>query len=295
MKFLTLLILILPGFVSAQTQILNLYEANDVRLSVLKIHNIKHERCFKYKISHNGRIDSSLVWASDFTYDHNSIIEQIHGESKDVAVFYAISFNDENSITKRELRITKNSTLINRLSEEYDYDNLGRQTYDIAYNMDTTRVMKLQKKYGADGKWVSTNHKMEIKLPVNNGVFFDQDSFKLQDSLFYDSEGRVNSWQYYDSQGKKAALYLYNYEGMDEKTVTIIEQLQDTQQVVSQTRYNKNGLIVENLHSYDPFDLYPDEEISVEKYYYNNNGTINTSLGYLNGKVVYIHKFFYDN
>jgi hypothetical protein len=291
MKIFRLFLVMLLGCAFARAQNSTRYEFNDIQLSVLKIYNIKRERCFEYKISRKGKIDSSLVWTADLIYDNNGgIIERMQKTNDKFSVFYSLSYNKFNAVTKRQFKATQDTVVKDKISEEFDYDSQGRQIDMTEYNKDTTFIMRHQNVYDSRGKCVKIMYKRE-----SNHAAYTMPEFKLQDSLFYDPDGRINSIQRFKLSGTKGELYLYNYEGTDEKTITIVAQYKDTQHILSQKKYDRNGLEIESLYCNNPFSLYPDEAITVEKYYYNTNSTLNTKLGYFNGKVVYIYKFFYDN
>jgi hypothetical protein len=162
----------------------------------------------------------------------------------------------------------------------------------VNYNKDTSKIVTSKRIYDDAGKWVKTMVKVEStfsKLRTNG--------FILNDSSFYDPDGKLNRQQFYDRSGVKTSTMLYSHEniGDDKEMVTKFNEIEDGQHFISKKIFNKYGQITQTSITpyYNPYPSNYDEANKLVKLFYNDNGTLNSCIGYDNGTVLYMTKLFY--
>ncbi|MFI5158767.1 MAG: hypothetical protein ACHQF4_07865 [Sphingobacteriales bacterium] len=263
----------------------------DFQLKIIKANKITVKDVYKYHISHNGnKTDSTLSWSINYIYDSDgNIVKQRFTDNKGKLYgTYDISYNSAGQVVERKVGIINAPAPYDSLNFKYLYDTTGTEIAEINNNNLLRMPKIIQKQYDNNGKWVRTISKVALNNAKGDAI--------VQDSLFYDTDGNLNTRQYYSSTGIKASAVIYSYEIQnDRKTVTVFFQKDGKQRFSSKTIYNKNGQIVQSTDTpyYDPYSSNYDDMNKLEKFYYNENGTLNTSIGYADGEVKYILKFIY--
>jgi len=273
-----------------QTNIINYFE---FQLKIIKANNITTSEVYSYHIKHKGvKVDSTLLWAVNYLYDTNKDIvgEIVTDNKKKIMSTYQIIYNKAGQVTQRIVRRRINERYIDSTNYSYTYDTTGLEKTVVVFNylLGKTTVIK---QYNNNRKLVKATMKIE-RSPNGDNTH----GFVLLDSLFYDPDGKLNTDQLYKTSGAKDIVFLYSYEiNGDDKTTIVFKQTEDKQYFYSKTIYNKYEQIIQStdLPFYNPFPSNFSDMNKFDKYIYNANGTINTSIRYDNGKVTDIIKCIY--
>jgi hypothetical protein len=302
MKIFALFFLLLFINVYVHAQEMDDDKSDDIQLGILKVDKITQLDLYSYNTKNSGkRVDSTLVLTMNYTYydDGHILAKQIKYDKTHTITSFNIFYNKFGKKIKEIVDLGMNSILdvpVNLLNipvnYEYEYDALGREVTIINYNKDTSNIITHKRIYDGAGKWVKTMVKIESTVSKAN-----TNGFILNDSLFYDPDGKVNRQQFYNRLGVKKSTLLYSYEnvGADKEMITIFKETEDGQHFVSKEIFNKYGQITQTSITpyYNPYPSNYDDANKLAKLFYNDNGTLNSCIGYDNGKVLYMGKFFY--
>jgi len=294
MKYLAFfLFVVLFNTNTAAAQETNIINNLDFQLKIIKANNIKIREVYTYHIKRKGaKVDSALLWAVNFVYDTNKNIvgEIITDDKKKITSTYQVFYNKTDQVTQRIIKRRINDKYIDSTNCSYSYDTTGSQKTIVKFNYLSGKITEIGQ-YNNNRKLVRIDRKIENSPNGNNTT-----GFVLADSLFYDPDGELNTIQRYKAWGVKDVAFLYSYEiNGDNKTEIVFKQTEDKQYFYSKTIYNKYGQIIQStdLPYYNPYPSNYGNMNKFDKYIYNANGTINTSIRYDNGKVTDIIKCIY--
>ena len=280
---------------------------SEIQRNFIELNKITRMEVYQYEVKDDGKVDSTLVSASNFIYNNkNRIIEKQNFDKQQSLVSKIFFYYDDLNMLIKESYSKKHDSDYEIDNINFTYNKRGQKEYTTYYNRDTSFLTVIKNVYDDSNRVVKHLQKTEASNKILSSAtqklsfealkrVFKVDEFQITDTLLYNSENKVIKVENYGLAHDTTSAYLIDYSGVDPAEITITKQTKRNNYVIEKMRINRLNQIL--FISIAPEDTvladYDARNDKIEKLSYNMDGTLSRSIGYKGKKVKHIYKFVY--
>jgi len=301
-RFTILLFLIICTNVLQAQDIVKLLlrEKNSPDLTIARNH-IKHHEIWQYKEGSKG-VDSQLVESHNYLYNSDSllveddnatihVVEMLTNRPKTENPFksftglkFIYGYDEQGRVVRNRVEYFEPAAQLRSFKSNsgFAYDSLGNLTDDMSYNVIDSTLIATQHRIYENGRLVKI-----IKNSQSKDAF-------MSHLLQYDNNGYLIKFNVLGPKGFNRYPFAYSYDIETDTTTQnwiIITAIRE-KKVYRRYKFFKNGLLTE-LNSYEPASDNNGINVIKEKFFFNPDGTMNTSIKFVNDVLAVSYKYFY--
>ncbi|WP_184545125.1 hypothetical protein [Mucilaginibacter sp. FT3.2] len=240
---------------------------------------------YEYRLNRKGIPDSTYIGALNFNYNKTGQLTDIVHFDKENFLDnkYVYWYYDFGLISKKigytylkEKRYGKNFNI----THEYGYDSIGRLEYNIFYNQDTLFVNKEKREYDAKGKLYRITKTVNKARPYISNIarYNDENNLETIDYFYEQNIDYSYSMQTDTIAGGGKIINITKIKPGEEDQYWCTYKFNRYNQCIEITGFDTVGLVKTRY---------------TDKLVYNTDGTLYTSIFYINKKMNRMYKYYY--